>query len=157
MRILAALAILTMTAACGGSSPAAPTETDPTPVQQQTTARAFAVVMADGSQAPAWATSAALKGWEELGTCTGILRPPAGLLVLDPTVYIKDGRGTSTAILAPWGELVGGYYTHATQEVHVVDDRGWVKTWKHEQLHLLLDLEGQNSVDHKSPFFARCS
>lgn len=153
------LALLAVLFAWGCNSTTSPTSPEPAQVAppQQATVRPFAVMMADGSPAPAWATSAALTGWEQLGTCTGILRPPAGLLVLDPTVYLRDGNGSSTAIMAPWGELVGGYYQHATQEVHVVDDRKWVKTWKHEQLHLLLDLEGQNSADHSSPLFAKCS
>lgn len=148
MRPLLALALAALLGACS-SLPTAPSDDYP----REAAPRPFSVAFPDGRPGPPWAVEAALASWDALGACTGFNRAPAGLLVLDALVE-ADGR--AGILMPPKGEWVGGFYLHESQEVHVIGDERYTLTWRHEQLHLLLDLEGQDSADHKSPLFAKC-
>lgn len=71
-------------------------------------------------------------------------------LFLDETFYTANGA----CITGPDGACYGGFYIQASQEVHVIGDIAFSQSWRHEMLHLLLDLN-KNDPDsgHVSPLW----
>lgn len=135
----------------GCNSPTGPTNDDPAPAGTLSPLGLFSL---SGVNLGPSAGTVVEARWAETLSCSGLTAQIHSIpLVFEPFTITAEG---AAAVNSPWG-LTGGYYVKASREVHVVGDLAWSQTYKHEFLHLLLDLTyGDGDINHNSPLFKEC-